>query len=210
MNIAIGYGRRMVRPVYIKQRGGNAVKLEKVCEDRIRVWLSDEELRDWGVTYDTLQQGTPSTDRLMRQVLRKVRRQYGVWDRCTVEAVPIDGGCVMLVSLQGVRTTLGDPLVCRVQDEQALFSLAEQLAANAPVPSSSLYALPWGYILVLHAGDRLTPLHRRLAAEYSHTISGVVAVAAVGEYGHLLTSDGALEQLTGCVPSAPVPPEPAH
>ncbi len=186
------------------------MKLEKVCEDRVRVWLSDEELNDWGVTYDTLQQGTPSTDRLLRQVLRKVRRQYGAWDRCTVEAVPIDGGCVMLVSLQGARTVTGDPVVCRVCDERALFSLAEQLAANPPLPASTLYALPWGYILVLHAGDRLTFLHRRLAAEYSHTVSGAAAVAAVGEYGRMLTSDGALEQLTGRVPPAPVPPEQVH
>lgn|GEM_PF-1059577 len=181
------------------------MKVERIREDGLRIWLSDEEMAGWGVTYDTLRRGNPRTDRLIRQILRRVRQESEDWESCLLEAIPVEGGCLVLVSLVRPREPEEQPMACRVGDEESLFQLASQMEMAGPFPPSSLYGMPWGYILTLSAHPSLTAEHRRLAEEYGHPVYGAGALAAAREYGCLLAEGNALEQLTGRVPPSPDP-----
>ena len=183
------------------------MKIERITNDRWRVFLSDARLQQWGMDYASLEGGAPQTQRLIRQVLRGVERQAGrSVSGCAVEAIPVEGGCVLLLTLTRVQLRPQEPLVCRVGDATALFALAARLAAVGELPSCSLYELPHGYILVMHPGDEVTEVHRRLLAEYGcPTDGGELAEAAAGEYGRLLAAGDALGRLTARAPHQPAP-----
>lgn len=188
------------------------MKIERIQSDRMRIFLSDEDLTTWGLDYASLEAGTPQTDRLIRQILRTVQQQTGHHvGSCAAEAFPVEGGCMLLLTFTRVQLRPYDPLVCRIGGVRALLSLAARFEAAGALPRSSLYEMPVGYILVIHAGEAVTPVHRRLLAEYGTLVEGgEAAVAAAGEYGSLLASCDALEQLTARVPQPPAPPDPLH
>lgn len=188
------------------------MKIEWINSDRLRVFLSDTDLAERGIRFASMEAGTPQTDRLIRQVLRAVRQQTGhPVTGCAVEAFPVEGGCVLLLTLTKRQLRPYEPLVCRIGDVSTLFSLAARFVGAGPLPRSSLYEMPYGYILVIHACEEVAPVHRRLLAEYGAPLDGgEAAVAAAEEYGTLLVSADALEQLTAYVPRQPVPPDPPH
>ncbi len=188
------------------------MNIERIKNDRLRVYLSDADLTKWGLNYASLEAGTPQTDRFIRQVLRAARQQTGhPAGGCAVEAFPVEGGCVLLLTLTRMQLRPYDPLVCRIDDASTLLSLAARFEAVGPLPRSSLYELPAGYILVIHACEQVMPLHRRLLAEYGYLVEGgEAAVAAAAEYGTLLVSADALEQLTVREHPQPASPDPSH
>ncbi len=173
------------------------MKVELIKNDRLRVWLSDQELVKWGIDFASMEAGTPQTDRLIRQVLRAAQRHTGrPVEHCAVEAFPVEGGCVLLLTFSRVQLRPDEPLVCRLSDADTLYALAQRFAATGPLPRSSLYEMPWGYILVIHTDERVTTVHRRLLSEYgSPAEGGEAAVAAAAEYGNLLAASDALEKL---------------
>lgn len=178
------------------------MKVDRIGSDSLRVWLSDEELEKWGICYATMRQGETHTDRLIRQVTALSEQCTGRMKRGTVvEAIPVEGGCVLLVSAPRPLRVEKGPLVFRVEEVEALFRLAERWADACPgntVPCVSLYEQDDAYAVILYPVAALTPTQKAILREYGRlTGIGAAAAAVVAEHGHLLASGNALERLAG-------------
>ncbi len=184
------------------------MKVETVKADRVRVWLSEKEMEQWGLSEAMTPGGCPAADRHIRRLIATVRRFTGhAFPQVVAEVLPVEGGCVLLLSAPE-RDTADAPYSCVIADADALLSLAGQWQYVHTPLTSFLYELEGGYLLALYPADRLTRAQTALLAEYGTLRSndtGGIAYAA--EHGDLLAADDALERLALKAP-APVPPAP--
>lgn len=177
-----------------------ALKVECVTEGRLRIWLTAEELQAWGVSYAQLGLSRLQTDRLLRQVMPAARRHLPSGQRrLSVEAIPVEGGCVLLVSGNN-EVRPGGPILCRFAGLEELYALADRWHSTAQGNiATSLYELEEAYLLVIYPVEPLTASQQAMLREYCHRSAGGEAAAAyVGEHGRLLLAGNALEVLTGC------------
>ena len=188
------------------------MRLEAVGNGRLRIWLTHEELQRWGIHSEALGSSRRQTEKLLRHILPAIRRRPQGRGHLTVEAIPVEGGCVLLVGGSGPALP-GGPLLCRFDRLEDLYALAELWpAADESAPASPLYELGEAYLLVLYPVQALSLRQQRLLREYSRPVAvGEAAAAAVAEHGCLLAAGHALEQLLiSCAPASPAPPDPAH
>lgn len=177
--------------------------MEAIGGSRMRVWLSEEEMARYGVDYAAMRPGDPRTERLLRQVLAEAGRQSGRPGvrpkHVSVEAIPVDGGCVLLLTAGAAGSIEGAPYLYYVAGADDLLALAEHWsrAGAGSLPCSSLYEWENGYLLLLSPAD---DGEKRLAAlpdEYAVPVgSGPIAAAVAAEYGRLLAAGNALERLS--------------
>lgn len=145
--------------------------VEPISNGNLRIWLAEDEIEEWGLT----DAAPKRVRRLVRRALDAVgRRPTG---RLCAEMIPVDGGCVVLVSTDGPRST--QPRVYAVGEER----LAQVVARwRSPIEGTAqVYATEDGYWIVLHGdGEQGDGLLR----EYGQPLGGGEAVAAhVAEYG---------------------------
>ena len=174
---------------------------------RLRIWLSDAELKQWGICYERLGESRIETDRLLRRILSAARQCGGLRRHLSVEAFPVAGGCILLVC-DDDSIHPGGPLVCRIPRLEELYALAEcWRASGEPAPVSTLYEWNEEYLLVLYPVPSFTAGQQAMLREYSQSISyGDAAAAMAAEHGRLLAAGHALERLTvtgdACQPPA--------
>ena len=163
-----------------------------------RVFLSDDDLKQWGLSFTTLDSGSPATRALLSAVSLIVRD--GEWedDGMEVEAFPVEGGCFLLFtpSKPAVRRATcrraAAPLLYRVPDADALMGLAAALkpaspGGRSPFAAGSLYAVSDGYRLILYPFEPLSPAMRARLTEWAEPAgAGHAAAAFVAEHGRPL------------------------
>lgn len=177
------------------------MKIETVANDRLRVWLSDRELSGAGVRLSALRADDPAVHRLLRRVMTAAKRRIPALRarRCAAELIPVDGGCVLLIT-PGGRVPDAAPWLYRAADISALLALAAHLRGYPwEQPCSTLYAVDGGYLLLLSppAAGKRPPI----VEEYlTHVGDGAVAAAVAAEHGRLLFAGDALERLGGKQP----------
>lgn len=160
--------------------------------------VSDEELAALGVSFDELDGNSPRTRRAVGALLQKAREHVGPLPQggLQIEALPLDGGCLLLVSPeQGRFCEASSPTVCFVADEDALLQIAAAWP-KGPHPfgeSSSLYRAASGYWLILYGGS-LPPAVRECADLF---LKGAEAAAAAAEHATPLFIGDALPRLRG-------------
>ena len=163
------------------------MKIEPIDNGNLRIWLAEEEIEEWGLN-DSRGGGVR---RLVRRALSAVGRR--LTSRTLAEMIPVEGGCVVLVSTYIPRVAL--PAVYAA-DEASL----AQIGARWRVPmgeNALVYAVDDGYRLVVYSDDRLEEKSDALLREYAQPLGGGEGLAAhVAEYGRLITT------------LAPVPPTP--
>lgn len=163
------------------------MKIEPIDNGNLRIWLTDEEIEEWGLT-DSRGGGVR---RLVRRALSAVGRR--LTSRTVAEMIPVEGGCVVLVSTYIPPIAL--PAVYAA-DEEAV----AQIGARWRVPTgerAQVYAVDDGYRLVVYSDDRLEEKSDALLREYAQPLGGGAGLAAhVAEYGRLITA---------LVPAPPVP-----
>ncbi len=166
------------------------MKVEPISNGNLRIWLSEEEMnkqeRDIG---SHLQQ--------VLQAAQTRLKHFGKY--ILVECIPVEGGCVVLVSARRSPQDTGIS-VYRIGDVGALYRLAEQWAACLPDGQinahTSLYETDAGYALAVYPAPRLSRRQTALLREYGTPIGrGEVTVAAVAERGRLLAAGDALGKL---------------
>ncbi|MBQ5840649.1 MAG: hypothetical protein IIW40_01705 [Clostridia bacterium] len=175
------------------------MKAELIGENSLRVWLSAKELTQWGLGRA---ESRTYTRQGVRQLIRYVQESagYGPVKRLSAELFPVDGGAVLLLS--PYRTGGGRcwPLVYYIENEDDLFSLAEQwtaLPAKAP-PGTALYVYGQGYGVAVYPVETPTEGHRRLLEEYGRLMGrGEAAAAVCAEHGRLLAAGDGLTRLLG-------------
>ena len=163
-----------------KTKRGDTVKIESITNGNLRIWLAEDEIKEWG-----LEDGrSDGVRRLVRRALKAMghRATARVW----AEMIPVEGGCVLLVSptvhkprLPGVYAVTADALA--------------QVAARWRGETAQVYAVEDGYrILSYHeAGDCLL-------REYGTPLGYGDALAAhVAEYGEWV------REITAPVPEPP-------
>lgn len=159
--------------------------VEPISNGNLRIWLADNEIEEWG-----LQRGRPKgVRRLVRRALAMVGRRPAT--RAWAEMIPVEGGCVVLVSTEDPWRTR--PRVYAVDEA----SLAQVVARwRSPVEGEAqVYAVEDGYHVVVDSEGESSD---GLLSEYGRPLGCGAGVAAhTAEYGRWLFT----------VPE-PAPPEP--
>lgn len=169
-----------------------------------RVFLSDEDLKQWGLSFASLDSRSPETRALLSAVSLMVC-DSGEWEGegMEVEALPVEGGCFLLLtpirppSCKARLRRPAAPLVYHVPDADALMSL---LAAMRPPSSgrsrlaaSSLYAWKSGYRLILYPFEPISAAAQARLSEWAEPVAaGAAAAAYVAEHGKPLMIGNAL------------------
>lgn len=175
--------------------------VEAITDHRLRVWLTDDEMEQWG-----FDQETPPMGRV-RRLVRQIVTAAGWSDRCrvTAELLPVEGGGLLLVSGEA-RVPAPWPVVYRLQDEDTLLGFMRQWGYIAEESSlCAVYACEGDYGVAVYAPHPLSLRQQCVLDEYGTPAgSGEGAVARWGEYGRLLGT------FTARAPSAPTPEDPPH
>ena len=145
--------------------------VEPIKNGNLRIWLAENEIEEWGLT-DSRPKGVR---RLVRHALSAVGRRPA--PRMWAEMIPVDGGCVVLVSTEGLQQT--QPMVYAVAAEW-LSAVAARLHLSDG-DAVQAYAVEDGYHVVVYSeGEAIDGLLR----EYGQPLGCGEAVAAhAAEYG---------------------------
>ncbi len=160
----------------------------------LRVLLSDSDLQRFGTDFAALDERDPQTKTVIRRILRTVLKKVPLPQETalTVEAVPTDGGCLLLITPRPRATD--NVYTVTVADENALLSLENALEQRAPDSfiASALYRLPDGYGLLLYY-EQAAQSVQSLLHEFGNIHTGGIHAARVAEYGVPLLIGNALE-----------------
>ncbi len=163
----------------------------------LTLYLSDGELAAMGLSFGELDEHSPRTRRMVKALLRMARREtgYDPGSSLLVEALPLDGGCLLLVTPS--RPSAGPPdrsaPATFVTDADGLLQLASACGAQPSAfgRSSSLYRDGETYWLVIRGGDPMPALYE--CAEF--IAGGEAAAAMAAEHGTPVFIGDALPRL---------------
>ena len=164
--------------------------IEPISNGNLRIWLAEKEIEEWGLT-----EGRPDkVRRLVRRALSAAGRRPTA--RAWAEMIPVEGGCVVLVSTEIHRRT--QPAVYAVAREEV-----PQVAARlrlSPGEVAQVYEMEETcYVFLFSEGERADALLR----EYGQPIGCGEALAAhIAEYGQWI--------LTMPAPEIPTHEDSAH
>ena len=143
--------------------------------------VSDEELEALGVSFAELDGETPETRRTVHALLQMAREQVGYLPHGAVliEALPLHGGCLLLISPDTDEEPPVTPAVFFVADDDALLQIAAAWRGRQHGfgEGSSLYRADNGYWLMIY-GD-IPPAVEECAERISH---GAKVAAWVAEH----------------------------
>lgn len=184
------------------------VKVETIAGSRLRVWLTDKELEKWGILPQDRPDSRQNARRLVRRALHIARWHPAA--TLLAEVFPVDGGCIMLLSVPAKEEDGLAPTVYRLADADILCALAERWCRLPPeqggMPGIVLCEREEGYDLAVSPVELLSDPRRRLLEEYGRRVGvGQAAVAAAAEYGRVLGTGNVLERL-GLTEPVPLPP----
>ncbi len=176
------------------KKGVNAVERERLGNGNYRVFVSDEELREWGLSFDGLDGNSPTTKALLSAILTAIgaEEEWGA-DGVTAEAFPAEGGCFLLLSGRHryARKRRRRPLIAVFSDADGLFSFSKAVAETEA--ASALYTWNGNAVLVV---DTDTKREEALLWEFgAETAYGATAAAFLAEHGTLVFADHALQRL---------------
>ncbi len=167
------------------------MKIEPIAEDRLRVWLNEEEAVRWQLDRDV-------PDRL--RLRRFVRRVYGAIghrpaDRLIIEAIPVAEGWLLLIGPSSIPPK--SPVIYCLDDADTLLTFIQRWrsVADAPQPGCMLYE--WGdrYHLVVYPEEPLSQEQQSLLNEHTRLVGyGEVLAAHTAEYGNLIVAGNLLTE----------------
>lgn len=170
----------------------------------LKVWLSEEDLAELGLTFESLDYEDPITRDAMKILLTAARKETGFQAEggLMVEALPVDGGCLLLFTpaenrrRTRMKRAVG-PYVYELDNADQLLGMARSLGrAAAPLTGSSLYAFGRGYRLVLYPAAPLARGVGDLLDEFARRAGeGDAAAAFTAEHGRPLAVGDALDRL---------------
>ncbi len=174
------------------------MKMEPLNSGDLRVWMTNAELRRWGLEMEHMQDGSPTTERALIRLWRIARSRMpcAVGGRVTVEALPLSGGYLFLFSCTAADTAQAQ--VFSLDSAEAVLQLGDALAAQpqSALPFASLYRQDAQYLLIVYAGFGTARRCCRLLEEYGECIGeGDTAVATVEEHATAVTVGDALHRL---------------
>lgn len=178
------------------------MKTERSGNGCLRIWLTDQDMAQLGVTFEQMDENDPHTRSALTRLLLSVGTGMPVNGDMVIEALPLDGGCLLLITPMGKRhsarpKTANGPYIYTVADAERLLALAQCCKSSQnKMPVSSLYQLDNTYRLILYPDISTKDTDRRFFEEYADEMTeGEAAAAFIGEHGKVLAVSDALERL---------------
>ena len=197
--------------------GGAAVKMDLLENGCLKILLTEDDLRELGLSFDTLDYSNESTRGALRRLLEEAKEETGfdASGGLLIEALPVDGGCLLLLTPTGARRHVrmrraAGPYVYELDDADAVLGLARGVKETAsPVLGSSLYRFDNRYRLVLYPGSPLSRQMGHLLHEFARAAGeGDAAAAYTAEHGQSIAVGDALLRLCRAVHPSPTGPQP--
>ncbi len=172
---------------------------ERLGNGCYRVFLSDEELQDWGLSFERLSMRSPCTRALLSALLTDAfEGELLPADGIIAEVFPVEGGCCLLFSRESKRenaTYNSSPLCVVFSDVDALFSFCKAAAGTCPA-GGSLYVYDGCPCLVLIPTPARMAQTTALLSQWECSVQyGEAAAAFLAEHGSLVFAGDALERL---------------
>lgn len=166
---------------------------ERLGNGNYRVFVSDEELREWGLSFDGLDGNSPTTRALLSAILTAIgaEEDWGA-DGVTAEAFPAEGGCFLLLSGRHKRARKRRrPLIGVFLDADGVFAFSKAVAITDA--EAALYTWNGNAVLVIDTDAKRV---ETLLCEFgAKTAFGATAAAFLAEHGTLVFADHALQRL---------------
>ncbi len=173
---------------------------ERLGNGCYRVFLSDEELREWGLSFERLDGRSPCARALLSAILVAVSEGESLFDDGVVaEVFPVEGGCFLLFSQERERQSIigktGVPLCAAFETADDLFSFSSAAASLLPM-ASDLYTTENRLWLVLYPVGEREEQTATLLSEWECSVRhGAVFAAYLEEHGRCTYRGDALERL---------------
>ncbi|MBR2339023.1 MAG: hypothetical protein IKA63_06115 [Clostridia bacterium] len=189
------------------------MKIEPLKSGCFKIWMTENDMQRWGLRFDDMSADHRATRTAVMRLLAIVKQRTDLHaDGMTVEAVPVEGGCLLLFTPHGRRPLfrMPQPQIYALHTADDLLQLGEGLSADDALPAASLYS--WGdeYRLILYAGVGGTRGSHLPLAECAEKVGeGTASAAFIEEHGQPITVGNALHRLCAARGShPPVPPRP--
>lgn len=178
------------------------MKMEPLRGGCLKIWMTQADMQHWGLQFDRMDARDEATRRAVLRLITVARERLalGAISELTVEALPIDGGCLLLLTPLDAAPLFrrSEPVIYTVRSADDLLCLGRglcRLPASA-LPSSSLFGWERGYRLIVYPDATTGTACRRLLSEFSEaTAKGRAAAAYTEEHGEPLLIGDALQRL---------------
>lgn len=195
-------------PQYTLQ-GGAAVRMELLENGCLKILLTESDMQQLHLNFEQLDYTSEVMQEALRELLLQAREKTGfdAGGNLLVEALPIDKGCLLLLTPTGGRRRVrmkrvSGPYIYEIDTADHLLQLANgwcRYAAISPssaITGSSLYRFGNRYRLILYTGTPLNKGILQLLQEFAKpTGEGDAAAAFAAEHGEPMVIGDALGRL---------------
>ena len=194
------------------------MKMEPLKSGCLKIWMTHAELERWGLSFDTMDIHDAATRYAVCKLLKiaRLRHDFTAEDGLTVEVLPVDNGCLLLLTPNRLPLDYptAQPAVYLIENSDDLLSLGHSLSHLPPadLPPASLFAKEDVYHLVLYSDGLSAAPYERLISEFGKRFAvGFTAASYAEEHGHTLAIGDALQRLVTVRGSLqPTPSDPPH
>lgn len=188
------------------------MNIEVIHDSKIKIVMTNEELKNFSVTYDQLSSDDPCTRNMISRLLSVARNKVGFDHKdkkLFIETFPdIMGGCILyftVVSLDAAKAQVStkkklmpDPIILSFDDVDTLYSACEYIFASMShkILKSSLFACDNYYYLILYPLCSMGEEVGMISGEFLCGESeGAAPIRHLKEHGKELLGVGALEAM---------------
>ncbi len=178
------------------------MKMEPLDSGCLKIWMTHADMLSWGLDFDRMSVRDTATRHAVLKLIHLAQERLALplSTGMTVEALPLEDGCLLLLTPGHPRcqTRAAQPAVYAIRTADDLLQLGGRLSLlpKHRLPCASLFEWHTGYRLILYP-DTLpsTPL-RRLVGEFAELIGkGSTTAAYTEEHGSPLVIGNALQRL---------------
>jgi len=199
-----------------RRKKGNDIEMtmELLKNGSLKIILTEEELLEYSLTFNTLNYNNDCTKQIINQLLEMACREVGFDPESSVavEALPIDGGCLILMTPSGGKRHVRmkrapGPYIYELESADDILNLARAISVSTPKKrgtpgitgglfGSSLYRFGEKYRLIIYPGTPISRAMGNLFHEFARTAGeGDSAAAYTAEHGTTIAVGDALARM---------------
>ena len=190
--------------------------MELLENGSLKVILTEEELLEYSLTFKTMNYNNDCTKQIIKRLLEAAHREVGFdpENSVVVEALPIDGGCLILMTPSGGKRHVRmkrapGPYIYELESADDILNLARAISVSTPKKrgtsgiagglfGSSLYRFGEKYRLIIYPGTPIPRAIGNLFHEFARTAGeGDSAAAYTAEHGTTISVGDALSRICG-------------
>lgn len=197
------------------------MRMEPMDNGCLKIWLDVGDMQALGLRFEDMDHQDPATREAIARLLHTAHEEAGfqVADGLLVEALPLDGGCLLLLTPRGAlegacpehrrlrMVRAGGPLVYSLAGVDQLFQLEHgwrrfrrpgRSGPSFREPATSLFRFGDQYRLVVYPSFIVPKGMRSMLSEFGTLVGeGDAAAAYTAEHGQALAIGDAIDRLAG-------------